>query len=98
MIMPVTTYTPPLPPPRRRPAMKVAAGATIRPPSGPAPQTVWENDPWDPWFAWKPVTTVSKKRVWLRMIYRRQRYWDVGRGYVIDTQYGELFDVISADY
>ena len=28
---------------------------------------------WEKWFAWKPVTLLSGKRVWFKTIYRRER-------------------------
>lgn len=84
----------------RPPAMKVAAGSSYRSSSAKPSATwnVWDRGPWEPWFAWKPVKTISKKRVWLKRIYRRHSYWDMGRGSVERVEYGDLFDVISADY
>ena len=28
---------------------------------------------WQKWFAWKPVKTISGKKVWFKKIYKRQR-------------------------
>ena len=50
---------------------------------------------WKPWFAWRPVTTISKRRVWWEHIYRAR-----GNGYVDDEDwtwyyYADLFDVLQ---
>lgn len=52
---------------------------------------------WNSWFAWRPVTTLSGKRIWLKSIYRRANY----KTYVTmdDWQrweYGDVFDVLRA--
>ena len=31
------------------------------------------HTPWKKWFAWKPVTLLSGKIVWLRNVYKRER-------------------------
>lgn len=51
---------------------------------------------WKPWFAWRPVQTISGDRVWWRQIYRQ-----VGNSYVDHDGwtwyfYGTEFDVLKA--
>jgi hypothetical protein len=48
---------------------------------------------WEEWFAWRPVTTISNERVWLRKIYRRRWYlFMLPRNG--GTQYGNLLDLL----
>jgi len=28
---------------------------------------------WEPYYAWLPVTTIGRRRVWLRRLWRRRR-------------------------
>ena len=51
--------------------------------------------PWKPWFAWRPVTTVSGKRVWWTTIYRRIVNTYVDYDDWTRYEYGNLFDVIT---
>ena len=49
---------------------------------------------WEPWFAWRPIRTVSDKVIWFRTVYR-----SVGNDYVdFDDwrwyHYGDEFDVL----
>jgi hypothetical protein len=49
---------------------------------------------WIKWFAWKPVTTIAGKKVWLKNIYKRERSikWVAPRfpeGYFDRTEYAE---------
>lgn len=51
--------------------------------------------PWRPWFAWRPVTTISGQRIWFQPIYRRcintyVDYEDWNR-----YEYADLIDVIA---
>ena len=32
--------------------------------------------PWESWFAWRPVTTISGKRYWWTTVYRKSGYDD----------------------
>lgn len=57
------------------------------------------NDPityskWDRWWAWRPVRTISGKRVWFTWC-----YWRVKRqGFAYlryEIQYGTLFDILA---
>lgn len=56
-----------------------------------------KNEPrkWTSWFAWRPVKTISGRRVWLKRIYRT-----VGNTYVDHDDwpwyyYGDDFDVLK---
>lgn len=56
-----------------------------------------ENTKWEKWFAWYPVRTVTKKRVWLDIIYRREeQYYDYtwGGTYRTGYVYAELMDIL----
>jgi hypothetical protein len=67
-----------------------------------------ENDKsWKKWFAWKPVITISNKRIWLKHIYRRRYTPDYNEvdelewmlmGEPIYTDYAETeFDIVKYD-
>ena len=50
---------------------------------------------WRPWFAWRPVKTVSDRWVWWETIYRK-----VGNDYVDEEDftwywYGDEFDILK---
>lgn len=56
-----------------------------------------ENKPriWAPWFAWRPVTTISGQRVWWKKIYR-----SIGNDYVDHDDwtwyhYADIFEVLQ---
>ena len=61
---------------------------------------VGKTTTWEQWFAWKPVTLVNGKRVWLKRIYRKRMHVLEGgrrngmwvRSYWI---YGTLFNALS---
>ena len=55
-----------------------------------------EKSPWENWFAWRPVTTVNKERVWGRTIFRRSitRYGGDNGVYSV-WEYADIFDVIG---
>ena len=38
-----------------------------------------DNIEWRPHFAWLPVTTISNERIWLKKIYKRERYAPVNK-------------------
>lgn len=48
---------------------------------------------WQQWFAWRPVTTIQGKRVWLKLIYRRSYSAISGNGY----DYATVFDLLQKD-
>ena len=56
----------------------------------------WRSD-WQRWWAWRPVTTISGKRVWLSRCYRRRCVSTIrakdGKP-VFWTEYATLFDVM----
>ena len=54
-----------------------------------------EIEPWQKWFAWRPVV-LNGDRVWLKTIYRR-RIWNYGsdNGQWPTWQYGTIFDVLT---
>jgi hypothetical protein len=50
---------------------------------------------WEPWFAWRPVMTVTGERVWLDTVYRQ-----LGNDYSDDDNwtwyyYGTVFDTLK---
>ena len=54
-----------------------------------------EGNPWRPWFAWRPVKTVSGELVWWDTVYRQ-----VGNTYADQEcwtwyYYGTVFDVLK---
>lgn len=51
--------------------------------------------PWTIWFAWRPVTTINKERVWMKKIYRRQIVCYVDMDDWAHYEYGNLFDIIK---
>lgn len=51
--------------------------------------------PWQRWFAWRPVTTVSGERVWLKKIYRRQIVCYADMDDWFHYEYGNIFDIIK---
>lgn len=55
--------------------------------------------PWREAFAWKPVKTVSGKRVWWKQVFKR-RVWVVwGTGFHMEphVQYATAFDMLTYD-
>jgi hypothetical protein len=60
---------------------------------------VWrkiEIEPWQLWFAWRPVKTVGGERIWFKKIYRRC-IWRYGgdNGRWGQYEYGNIFDIIK---
>lgn len=49
--------------------------------------------PWQKWFAWRPVTTISGDRVWGKRIYRRTRYTIFKR--YAGCEYATDFDLLK---
>lgn len=56
-------------------------------------QTV--KSPWKKSFALWPITTVSKKRVWLGQIYKRRVDIYIDNDRERRIEYGTLFDIIK---
>jgi hypothetical protein len=51
---------------------------------------------WNKWFAWYPVTIISKKRVWLEWCYKRTVFEWSWEGLKIDKyQYANIFDILG---
>jgi hypothetical protein len=60
---------------------------------------VWrkiEIEPWQIWFAWRPVKTVTGEQIWFKKIYRRTT-WHFGgdNGQWAKYEYGNLFDILK---
>jgi hypothetical protein len=51
--------------------------------------------PWQIWFAWRPVRTVSGERVWLKKIYRRCINTYIDMDDWTRYEYGNIFDIIK---
>ena len=49
---------------------------------------------WQPWFAWRPVTTVGGDRVWCRKIYRKAHQHYDGVQVWHTYEYGTEFDIL----
>lgn len=73
------------------PAYKVASGTPGRAGYSSEPPRK-EYGPWKPWFAWRPVTTITGKSIWWCHIYR-----SVGNTYGDLTwyYYADEFDILS---
>ncbi len=53
------------------------------------------NKKWEPWFAWRPVTTLNGDHIWGKKIYRRtQQHYD-GLQVWHTYQYGTDFDILK---
>ena len=50
---------------------------------------------WEPWFAWRPVRTISDDRMWLRKVYRRKQVHYDGVNVWHDYSYGTEFDILK---
>ena len=55
--------------------------------------------PWRPWFAWRPVKTISGQRVWLRRIYKRRfgAVWGTGFHMEPKVEFGDILDILKDD-
>ncbi len=51
--------------------------------------------PWKPWFAWRPVRTVSDERIWFKPIYRRCINTYVDMDDWSKYEYGTLFAILK---
>ena len=51
--------------------------------------------PWQVWFAWRPVKTISGERVWGKKIFRRQVVSYVDMDDWTHYEYGNIFDVLK---
>ena len=49
---------------------------------------------WEKWFAWYPVRTVSGRRVWFDIIYRRRANTYVDYDNWTHYTYAELMDIL----
>ena len=54
-----------------------------------------EVEPWKIWFAWRPITTVTGERVWLKKIYRRCINTYVDHDDWTRYEYANIFDVLK---
>ena len=59
--------------------------------------TTIETYPWKEVFAWAPVTTINKKRVWLKKVWKRKVLiaWGAGFHYEPAVQYATSFDILQ---
>lgn len=51
--------------------------------------------PWQAWFAWRPVKTISGERVWGKKIFRRQVVSYVDMDDWAHYEYGNIFDILK---
>ena len=51
--------------------------------------------PWEDWFAWHPVTTISGHRVWGKKISRRLKMKYGDQRLYSEWEYGTLFDMLE---
>ena len=67
----------------------------------PMEYTIIENGadcyPWHEVFAWRPVKTVTGKRVWMEKIYKRRVWvvWGTGFHMEPENQYATLIEMLS---
>jgi len=53
------------------------------------------KNPWEDWWAWHPVTTISGYRVWLKPICRRVKMKYGDQRLHAEWEYGTVFDVLK---
>ena len=51
--------------------------------------------PWQTWFAWRPVRTISGERIWFKKIFRRQVVSYVDMDDWAHYEYGNIFDILK---
>ena len=51
--------------------------------------------PWQAWFAWRPVKTISGERIWGRKIFRRQVVSYVDMDDWTHYEYANIFDILK---
>ena len=51
--------------------------------------------PWQVWFAWRPVKTISGERIWGKKIFRRQVVSYVDMDDWAHYEYGNIFDILK---
>lgn len=53
--------------------------------------------PWREVFAWRPIRTISGKRIWWEKVYKRRVWivWGTGFHMEPEVQYATLFDLLS---
>lgn len=78
------------------PAFKVASGSKGM--SGYASKPIRKQYKWKPWFAWRPVTTITGKKIWWKNIYR-----SIGDTYTLRYKgwtwyyYADDFDILGIE-
>ena len=58
------------------------------------PMAEEKPEPWEKWFAWRPVT-VKGKRAWMKYVYRRRTNTYVNYDDWARYEYGDIFDVLK---
>ena len=53
--------------------------------------------PWHQVFAWRPVKTISGKRIWWKKVYKRKVWLVWGTGFHMEpqVQYATVFDMLN---
>lgn len=51
--------------------------------------------PWQYWFAWRPVKTISGERIWFKKIFRRQVVCYADMDDWAHYEYGNIFDILK---
>ena len=51
--------------------------------------------PWEDWWAWYPVTTISGHRVWGKKISRRVKMKYGDQRLNLEYEYGTVFDILQ---
>lgn len=54
-----------------------------------------EMSPWQKWFAWRPVTSITGQRLWMQLVYRRSINTYVDYDNWKRYEYADIFDVIG---
>jgi len=54
-----------------------------------------ETSPWQKWYAWYPVTTITGQRLWMQNVYRRCINTYVDMDDWKRYEYADIFDVIG---
>jgi hypothetical protein len=65
----------------------------------PAPDTFVyrkiEIEPWQLWFAWRPVKTISGERIWFKKVYRRCCWHYSDHNQWAKEEYANIFDILK---
>ena len=51
--------------------------------------------PWEPWFAWRPVTTITGQWIWWRHIYRKYANTYVDHDDFTWYHYADEFEILQ---